>query len=67
MAALRHEPDNPQFNANLRQLIHVGYKVAAQMGGKYLQMLEKCEPAIAENVTTNLYQRHLKPLFAAQS
>ena len=67
VAALRHEPDNPQFNPNLRQLIHVGYKVAAQMGSKYLQMLEQCEPAIAENVTTNLYQRHLKPLFAVHS
>ncbi len=66
VAALRHVPENPQFNADLRQLIHVGYKVAAQMGGKYLQMLEVCAPTIAENVTTNLYQRHLKPLFAVQ-
>ena len=48
---------------HLRQLIHVGYKIAAQMGDRYLQMLEACEPTIAKNVTENLYERHLKPLF----
>jgi hypothetical protein len=63
VAALRHDPANPAFNPHLRQLIHVGYKVAAQMGERYLKMLEACEPAIARNVTGNLYDRHLKPLF----
>ncbi|HVF85782.1 MAG TPA: tagaturonate epimerase family protein [Abditibacteriaceae bacterium] len=63
VAVLRHDPSNPQFNAHMRQLIHVGYKVAAQMGDDYLRVLERCEPAIAKNVTANLYERHLKPLF----
>jgi len=63
VAALRHDPANPAFNPHLRQLIHVGYKVAAQMGEKYLSMIEVCEPTIARNVTANLYDRHLKPLF----
>jgi hypothetical protein len=63
VGALRHEPTNPAFNAHLRQLIHVGYKVAAQMGNKYLKLLEACEPTIAKNVTGNLYDRHIKPLF----
>jgi hypothetical protein len=63
VSALRHDPANPAFNPHLRQLIHVGYKVAAQMGEKYIAMLEVCEPTIAKNVTTNLYERHLKPLF----
>ncbi len=31
VSALRHDQKNPKFNADLRQLIHVGYKVAAQM------------------------------------
>ena len=55
-----------QFNPHLRQLIHVGYKIAAQMGDRYLKMLEACEPTIARNVTENLYERHLKPLFCEQ-
>ena len=63
VAALRHEPANPAFNPSLRQLIHVGFKVAAQMGGRYLKMLETCEPSITRNVTGNLFDRHLKPLF----
>jgi hypothetical protein len=44
-------------------LLHVGYKVAAKMGQRYLDMLEACEPAVARNVTENLFDRHLKPLF----
>lgn len=63
VAALRHEPANPAFNPSLRQLIHVGFKVAAQMGDRYLTMLETCEPSITRNVTGNLFDRHLKPLF----
>lgn len=63
VAALRHDQSNPNFNPSLRQLIHVGYKVAAQMGERYLQMLEKHEEVVARNVTNNLYERHLKPLF----
>lgn len=63
VSALRHDPSNPAFNSSLRQLIHVGYKIAAQMGDRYLNLLETCEPTIAKNVTENLYARHLKPLF----
>jgi tagaturonate epimerase len=61
--ALRHQPGCPEYNPNLRQLLHVGYKVAAKLGDRYLKMLEDCEPTIARNVTQNLYERHLKPLF----
>lgn len=62
-AALRHDQSNPGFNPSLRQLIHVGFKVAAQMGNKYLKMLESCEASVSRNVTANLYDRHIKPLF----
>ena len=63
VAVLRHDPRCPSFNPHVRQLIHVGYKMAAQMGDRYLRMLQACEPTIAKNVTANLYERHLKPLF----
>lgn len=62
--ALRHDPADPQFNAHLRQLVHVGFKVAAQMGDRYLQAVDAHEATIARNVTGNLWDRHLKPLFA---
>jgi hypothetical protein len=61
--ALRHNPKCADYNAHVRQLLHVGYKVAAKMGQRYLDMLETCEPAVARNVTENLFERHLKPLF----
>jgi hypothetical protein len=67
VSALRHDPRCPAFNPHLRQLIHVGYKIAAQMGDRYLRMLEACEATIARNVTENLYERHLKPLFVSGS
>lgn len=63
VAALRHDPTCGEFNPHLRQLIHVGYKIAAQLGERYLAMLTACEPTIAKNVTENLYERHLRPLF----
>jgi hypothetical protein len=63
VSALRHDPKCPGFNAHLRQLLHVGYKIAAKMGGRYIKLLETCETTIARNVTANLYDRHLKPLF----
>jgi len=60
--ALRHDPKNAAFNPHLRQLLHVGYKVAAKMGERYTGMLEACEEAIARNVTANLFDRHIEPL-----
>ena len=61
--SLRHNPGCSDYNLHLRQLLHVGYKVAAKMGPRYTEMLEACEPAVAKNVTENLFDRHLKPLF----
>jgi hypothetical protein len=62
-SALRHDQSNPEFNANLRQLLHVGFKVAANMGERYTGLLESCETSISRNVTENLYSRHIVPLF----
>jgi predicted RNA-binding protein associated with RNAse of E/G family len=62
-AALRHVPDNPAYNSSFRQLLHVGFKVAAKMGRRYLDLLEENEAIIARNVTDNLYRRHIAPVF----
>ncbi len=62
-AALRHDPSNPAFNPHFRQLLHVGYKIAAKMGRRYLDMLEACRETVARNVTENLFERHIRPLF----
>jgi hypothetical protein len=62
-AAVRHDQQNRGYNPHLRQLLHVGYKIAAGMGNRYLDALEACEDSVSRNVTENLYARHLKPLF----
>jgi hypothetical protein len=63
VSALRHDRKNPAYNPHLRQLLHVGYKTAAQMGPRYLEALQTYDSNVARNVTNNLYERHLKPLF----
>ena len=63
VAALRHDQSDPAFNSDLRQLLHVGFKVAAKLGPRYLELLETFEPVIAKNVTGNLFDRHIRPLF----
>jgi hypothetical protein len=61
--ALRHDPACPRFDKNVRQLLHVGFKMAAKMGDRYLRILEQSEESVSRNVTQNLFARHLKPLF----
>ena len=61
--ALRHEQQDPRFNSSFRQLLHVGFKLAAKKGQRYLDLLKANEAVVAKNVTYNLYQRHLRPLF----
>jgi hypothetical protein len=61
--AVMHDPGQPGFNPHMRQLIHVGFKIAAQMGDRYRKMLDACEETISKYVTGNLWTRHLKPLF----
>jgi len=60
---LRHIPGHPDYNPNFRQLIHVGYKVAAEMGEKYTGLLKKYTEVVGGCVEENIYDRHLKRLF----
>jgi hypothetical protein len=65
--ALRHDPACPRFNPNVRQLLHVGFKIAAKMGERYLRVVEECEVTISRNVTENLFARHIRPVFLGHS
>jgi len=62
--ALVHEPGAAKVNLSFRQLLHVGYKVAAEMGPRYLTALEKHQTTVGARVTDNLLRKHLKPLFS---
>jgi tagaturonate epimerase len=62
-ATIRHIPGDSRFNANVRQLLHVSFKVAAKQGNRYLDLLRVNEAIVGKQVTTNLLERHLRPLF----
>jgi hypothetical protein len=66
-SALRHVRGAGAYNSSLRQLLHVGFKVAAKMERRYLDLLEANETVIAKNVTENLYYRHIAPVFLWRS
>ncbi|MCE9551959.1 MAG: hypothetical protein K8T91_01090, partial [Planctomycetes bacterium] len=61
--ALRHVPSHPDFNPDLRQLLHVSFKLAAKTGPRYTDLLKANADVVARNVTENIYLRHLQPLF----
>ena len=61
--SLRHNQSDSLYNPNFRQLLHVGYKIAAQMGDRYLNALKDNAAVIEKNVLENIYERHMKPLF----
>ncbi len=61
--ALRHDALCRNYNPHLRQLMHLGFKIAAEMGAKMAELRRECRSAIEDNVTTNLYERHIRPLF----
>ena len=65
-STLRHDQKCELYNSNFRQLLHIGYKIAAEMGSRYLDGLVKHEKVIAQNVTENIYERHLKPIFIGE-
>ena len=62
-SALRHIQGHPEFNAHVRQLLHVSFKIAAKAGTRYTDLLKANEAIVAKQVTENIYERHLRPLF----
>ena len=60
---MRHNPADPLFNPSFRQLIHVSYKIAAELGDEFYPALEKYADAIGKEIEANLCQRHISRLF----
>ena len=65
-AAVRHDPRCRDFNPHIRQLLHVGYKLAAHRMDRYLALIQRRNGVIARGVTHNLFDRHLKPIFLGE-
>ena len=62
-SALHHDKSCDKYNPNFRQLLHIAYKIAAETGVDFLNAVVKNEEIIAQNVTENIYERHIKPIF----
>lgn len=62
-AALRHDQSCERYNPDFRQLLHVAYKVAAEMGTRFTKALSKHADVIAQNVAENIYDRHVERIF----
>jgi tagaturonate epimerase len=62
-ASLRHIPGNKDYNPNMRQLVHVAYKVAAMKMDEYFRLLETNEKTVSRCVYENMYDRHICRLF----
>ncbi len=60
---LRHDQDCSSYNSDFRQLLHVGYKLAAEMGDRYLSALNQHALIIGEQVEQNILERHMKRVF----
>jgi len=63
VATLRHDQSCKHYNPDVRQLLHISYKLAAEVRQYYLDALRKYEAVIAPHVTANLYERHIKRVF----
>lgn len=61
--ALRHNGEYPAYNLHFRQLLHVSFKIAAELGDSFIDALRANEGIVARNVTENLYVRHLRAIF----
>jgi hypothetical protein len=61
--SIRNVPENRNYNPDMRQLMHVAYKLAALRKVEYFRLLEKNEEIISKCVFENLYTRHICRLF----
>lgn len=62
-SSLRHTPGSPDYNPNIRQLIHVGYKLAAQKIDYFYRLIEENNDIVSACVFENIYERHICRLF----
>ena len=62
-SSLRHDQSNPDYNPNMRQLVHVAYKLAANEMDNYFRLLDEYKEVVSQCVFENMYERHIKRIF----
>ncbi|MBR2396389.1 MAG: hypothetical protein IKB00_07255 [Bacteroidaceae bacterium] len=61
--ALRHNRQDPLYNPDFRQLVHVSYKIAAELAPEFYAALERNADVVAQQVKENILDRHIARLF----
>ena len=61
--ALRHNQQDPLYNPDFRQLVHVSYKIAAEFGDEFYAALKRNAQVVAQQVKENILDRHIARLF----
>ena len=62
--ALRHNESDPLYNPSMRQLLHVSFKIAAELKDEYIPALERSADVIGREIEANIGERHVKLLFS---
>jgi hypothetical protein len=65
-SSLQHNLDNSDYNPNMRQLMHVSYKVAADRMEKFHKLLDTNDKIISGCVFENIYNRHICRVFETE-
>ena len=61
--ALRHNQKDPLYNPDFRQLVHVSYKIAAELAPEFYSALRRNADVVAGQVRENILDRHIARLF----
>ena len=61
--ALRHNQQDPLYNPDFRQLVHVSYKIAAELAQEFYPALKRNADVVALQVKENILDRHIARLF----
>ena len=61
--ALRHNRQDPLYNPDFRQLVHVSYKIAAELSSDFYAALKRNADVVAQQVKENILDRHIARLF----
>jgi hypothetical protein len=62
-SCIRHNPQDSSYNPDMRQLMHIAYKLAARNSPSYLELIRINRDLISHGVFENLYERHICKLF----
>lgn len=64
---LTHDQGSPRFDGQFRQLLHIAFRLAAERGERFRTLLKIHRKEIEANVTANLFDRHILPLFLGKT